>query len=141
VEPASLPEGEVWWHEVVGTPVTDMSGDRLGTVADIYRAGAAEVLVVRDGPLGELDIPNVAMIVREFAPREGRIVVDVQALDPEPPAAARPRGRRTTRAAAAVARPEVDEAGEAMRSRGPADPAAPAGPDERPVDATVSDSK
>ena len=101
VEPASLAEGEVWWHEVVGTPVTDTAGGTLGVVADIYRAGGAEVLVVREGPLGELDVPNVATIVRDFEPRAGRIVVDLEALDPERPAPAHPRGRRTTRAAAA----------------------------------------
>ena len=100
VEPASLAEGEVWWHEVVGTPVTDIAGGPLGVVADVYRAGGAEVLVVREGPFGELDVPNVATIVRTFAPRAGRIVVDLEALDPERPAPARPRGRRTTRAAA-----------------------------------------
>jgi 16S rRNA processing protein RimM len=94
----SLPEGEVYWHEVIGVPVVDLAGDALGSVAGIYRAGAAEILVVEhDGR--ELDIPNVATIVRTFAPREGRIVVDRAALDlPAEPAARRPRGRRTRRA-------------------------------------------
>ena len=136
VEPASLAEGEVWWHEVVGTPVSDTSGGPLGVVADVYRAGAAEVLVVRDGPLGELDIPNVASIVREFAPRAGRIVVDVQALDPEPPAPARPRGRRTTRAAAAATRPEEAPAGSEASSGNEADRASPVAPVKRVGDGT-----
>lgn len=102
MSPDSLAAGEVWWHEVVGTPVTDASGAALGEVADVYRAGGAEVLVVTGGPLGELDIPNVAAVVTEFAPREGRIVVDLEVLDPEAPAPRRPRGRRTTRAAASA---------------------------------------
>jgi ribosomal 30S subunit maturation factor RimM len=100
VSPDSLAAGEFWWHEVVGTPVTDASGAALGEVAGVYRAGGAEVLVVTGGPLGELDVPNVATIVTEFAPREGRIVVDLEVLDPEPPAPRRPRGRRSSRAAA-----------------------------------------
>jgi ribosomal 30S subunit maturation factor RimM len=108
----SLAPGESWWHEVVGTAVVDATGSPLGTVADVYRAGGAEVLVVRDGPLGELDVPNVSSVVREFAPRAGRIVVDVVALDPELPAARRPRGRRSRRAAdAAERRGPTDEAG------------------------------
>lgn len=85
-------------------PVLGLDGTALGTVDDIYRAGAAEVLVVRGGPLGELDVPNVASIVREFAPREGRIVVDAAVLDlDEAPPPRRPRGRRTRRAHDAAA--------------------------------------
>ncbi|HYM82686.1 MAG TPA: ribosome maturation factor RimM [Candidatus Dormibacteraeota bacterium] len=101
----SLAAGEVWWHEVVGTPVEDLEGRPVGVVADLYRAGGAEVLVVNGGPLGELDVPNVASIVPTFAPREGRIVVDLAVLDPEPVVAKRPRGRRTTREAPMRAAP------------------------------------
>ncbi len=104
VGPDELAEGDVYWHEVVGVPVVDLDGSPLGSVADVYRVGVAEVLVVRGGPLGELDVPNVAAVVREFAPREGRIVADAAALDlDETPRARRPRGRRTRRALAAGA--------------------------------------
>ena len=74
-----LPRGEFYWHEVVGSKVTDLSGTALGEVVDIYRAGGAEVLVVR-GPSGELDIPLVRSVVRTFAPANGEIVVDGDAL-------------------------------------------------------------
>jgi 16S rRNA processing protein RimM len=98
VDPAELPAGEVYWHEVVGCPVVDAAGADLGRVVDIFRVGGAEVLVV-EGPLGELDIPNVASIVLEFAPRDGRIVVDRESLDLDAaPPPKRPRGRRTRRA-------------------------------------------
>ncbi len=107
VPEGSLGPGEVWWHEVVGTAVTDTAGGSLGVVADVYRAGGAEVLIVRGGPLGELDVPTVATIVREFAPREGRIVVDVAALDLGSAGPPRPRGRRTRRAALAASRAPV----------------------------------
>jgi len=103
VSPDELPEGDVYWHEVVGVTVTGLDGSVLGTVEEIYRAGAAEVLVVRGGPFGELDLPNVATIIREFTPREGRIVVDTTVLDiDETPRPRRPRGRRTRRALAAA---------------------------------------
>jgi 16S rRNA processing protein RimM len=97
-----LGRDEVYWHEVLDVPVTSLDGAVLGRVSDVYRAGGAEVLVVKGGQLGELDIPNVAAVVREFAPRDGRIVVDVDALDLDPePRGPAPRGRRTRRALAA----------------------------------------
>jgi 16S rRNA processing protein RimM len=74
-----LPRGEFYWHEVVGAKVTDASGTALGEVVDVYRAGGAEVVVVR-GPAGELDIPLVRSVVRTFAPASGEIVVDGDAL-------------------------------------------------------------
>ncbi len=106
-----LRRGEYWWHEVIGCAVRDVDGDELGTVADVYRAGGAEVLLVR-GARGELDVPVVRSVVRIFAPRRGEIVVDGSALGvrgdaaeategaPEP---ARPR--RSRRRAGAVAAP------------------------------------
>jgi len=88
VEPGEqLPRGEFYWHEVVGAKVVGVDGAALGEVVDMYRAGGAEVALVR-GPLGELDIPLVRPIVRIFAPARGEIVVDVDALglDEEPEA-------------------------------------------------------
>lgn len=74
-----LPKGEFYWHEVVGAKVSDVDGTALGEVVDIYRAGGAEVVVVR-GPAGELDVPLVRSVVRIFAPARGEIVVDADAL-------------------------------------------------------------
>jgi 16S rRNA processing protein RimM len=74
-----LPRGEFYWHEVIGTRVSDVDGTALGEVADVYRAGGAEVVVVR-GPAGELDIPLVRSVVRIFAPARREMVVDGEAL-------------------------------------------------------------
>lgn len=95
----ALPEGEYYWHEVIGARVTTTDGRDLGSVRDIFRAGGGEVLIVDGGAWGELMVPAVSAVVREFAPADGRIVVDAEslALDEEPPAP-RPRGRRTSRA-------------------------------------------
>jgi 16S rRNA processing protein RimM len=76
-----LARGEYYWHEVIGVPVTDVDGSALGVVRDVYRAGGAEVFVVRDGPVGEFDLPAVRAFIRVFAPRRGEIVVDAEALD------------------------------------------------------------
>jgi 16S rRNA processing protein RimM len=74
-----LPRGEFYWHEVIGSSVTDVDGTALGEVTDVYRAGGAEVVVVR-GPAGEVDVPLVRAVVRIFAPARGEIVVDGEAL-------------------------------------------------------------
>jgi len=80
VEPGEqLPRGEFYWHEVIGAKVVSTADRPLGEVVDLYRAGGAEVVVVR-GPLGELDVPLVRPVVRIFAPARGEIVVDVDAL-------------------------------------------------------------
>jgi 16S rRNA processing protein RimM len=77
---ASLAEGEVYWHEVIGAVVRDPHGRELGVVRDVYRAGGAEVYLVGGGIAGEFDLPAVSALIREFAPREGRIVVDPAAI-------------------------------------------------------------
>lgn len=94
-----LGEHAAYWHELIGVPVATGDGEQLGTVHDVFRAGEADVLVVRGGARGEVLVPAVRSAVTDFAPREGRIVVDRDALAlDEAPAAPRARGRRTTRA-------------------------------------------
>ena len=75
----ALPEGEFYWHQVIGAGVWDVDGTELGAVKDVYRAGGAEVLLV-SGPAGELDVPVVRTVIRVFEPGQGRIVVDGEAL-------------------------------------------------------------
>jgi hypothetical protein len=68
-----------FFHELEGLAVRAASGEELGTVVEIYRAGGAEVFVVR-GPRGELDVPGVRGIVTELAPERGEMIVDLDAL-------------------------------------------------------------
>jgi 16S rRNA processing protein RimM len=114
-----LPAGTYWWHEVTGAQVVTADGEVLGTVADVFRAGEGEVFAVRGGPRGEVLVPAVAGIVTELAPRDGRIVVDRDALGlDEEPARPRPRGRRTTRALRAATGPSEQEASSGDTSPG-----------------------
>ncbi len=83
---AELAEGQAFWHEVIGSEVKGMNGDVLGTVADVYRAGEAEVYIVRGGPAGEFDLPAVRTVIRDFAPERGEIVIDEAVLDLASPA-------------------------------------------------------
>ena len=78
---SDLEPGAAYWHEVIGTEVRGLDGRVLGTVADVYRVGEAEVVVVSGGPAGEFDLPVVKDIVRTFAPDRGEIVVDEAILD------------------------------------------------------------
>jgi 16S rRNA processing protein RimM len=99
IPPNTLPEGAAWWHDVVGAAVTTTVGEALGSVVDLFRSGGAEVLVVEGGQRGELLVPMVASVVTDFAPRDGRVVVDADALGLEAPAPRRPRGRRSSKTA------------------------------------------
>ena len=47
-ELAPLEPGEFYWHELVGCSVVDREGRRIGTVREIWDAGAHDVLVVED---------------------------------------------------------------------------------------------
>ena len=91
---AGLPRGSYFWHEVIGATVRDLHDHALGVVEDVYRAGEAEVFVVRGGPRGEFDLPAVRAFIRIFAPKRGEIVVDADALGLDEPATHRPRRRR-----------------------------------------------
>ena len=98
VAPEARPDDSWYWHEVTGARVATAAGEDLGTVTDIFRTGGSEVFVV-EGPRGEILIPAVSSMMVEFAPAEGRIVVDGEALaldDTE--SRSKVRGRRTTRA-------------------------------------------
>ena len=71
--------GRWLWSELEGLAVRGTNGEELGRVVEIYRAGGAEVFVVR-GPRGELDIPGVHGIVTDLAPDRGELIVDMDAL-------------------------------------------------------------
>jgi 16S rRNA processing protein RimM len=127
VEP--LPEGSYWWHEVMDVPVTTGDGEVLGRVVEVFRAGGGEVLVVRGGARGEVLVPAVRAVMLDFAPREGRIVVDAEALDlAGEPVGRRPRGRRTTRALR-TSGPAVGGPPAEPGAQGPPDPGAGDPPD------------
>ena len=120
--PADAPtEPGTWhWHEIIGLTARTTDGRELGAVRDVYRAGGAEVYLVR-GPRGELDIPAVRPVIVELDPPRGVLLVDAEALaldeTPErddaedrparPPAPRRAR-RRERRARAAAPRQNPD---------------------------------
>jgi 16S rRNA processing protein RimM len=69
--------GRVYWDDVIGLVVRDRDGAEIGTVVDCYRAGGAEVYLLRTPDGGELDLPAVASVIVDFRPREGVITADL----------------------------------------------------------------
>lgn len=80
IEPAPLPEGSYYWHQLEGLQVVDTTGSEVGTLVEIFRAGEAEVYRI-EGPAGEQLVPAIRDVVREIDLAAGRIVIDYQAED------------------------------------------------------------
>jgi 16S rRNA processing protein RimM len=110
-----IPPDRVLWDEVIGVLVRDPEGQIIGEIRDLYRAGGAEVYVVHTPDGGEIDIPAVASVIVEFAPRDGRIIADLTGseISVRAPKGPRRRGPKKTpgsvaslRAAKASRRPK-----------------------------------
>jgi 16S rRNA processing protein RimM len=67
-------EHEFYYHEIEGFEVETVSGERLGSVVEIFPTGANDVLVVR-GPGGEHLIPVITDVVRTIDRAGRRIVI------------------------------------------------------------------
>ncbi len=65
----SLPENEVWVHELIGSAVSDRAGTDLGTIVAVEANPAHDILVTEEGVL----IPIVFVVERDA----GRVVVDL----------------------------------------------------------------
>lgn len=71
------------WDEVIGLTVRDSRDTVIGEVVDCYRAGGAEVYLVRTPDGGELDLPAVASVITTFDPRAGVIIANLDAMEIE----------------------------------------------------------
>ena len=114
--------GRWYFHELEGLAVRSTRGEELGTVVEIYRAGGAEVFLVR-GPRGEMDVPGIEGIVAELAPERGEMIVDLELLDldarpVEDEEYVRPRDRRPRK--------------QSKGPKGPAQPPKGSGPVKKP---------
>jgi 16S rRNA processing protein RimM len=71
--------GSYLWADLLGLRAETPDGKPLGTVHEIIRAGAADVLVIRaEGSREELLVPAIASVVREVDISGGRVVVAPQ---------------------------------------------------------------
>ena len=80
-----LPEGEYYWHELVGCRVESQEGRVIGTVREIWETGAHDVLVVEAEDGRQHLISTARELVPVIDPAAGRIVIELLPglLEPE----------------------------------------------------------
>ena len=71
----TLPEGEFYWHELVGCQVESESGLAAGVVQEIWATGAHDVLVVVDERGVRRLVPTAAELLKSIDLGIRRIVV------------------------------------------------------------------
>ena len=60
-----LPEGEFYYHELLGLSVLDETGEPLGKVTEIMQTGANDVYVVTNEAGREILLPAIAEVILE----------------------------------------------------------------------------
>jgi len=71
-----LPQGEFYWHEVIGLLVVDATNsEELGHVTDILETGANDVYVVKPAVGKEILVPAIKDVVKSIDPSEGRMLI------------------------------------------------------------------
>lgn len=118
-----IPPDRVLWDEVIGVTVRDAQGEVIGEIRDLYRAGGAEVYVVHTPDGGEIDLPAVAAVIVEFAPREGRIIADLTGSEISVRAPKGPRRRGPQKTPGSVASLRAAKASRRPKQRSAKPPA------------------
>ena len=70
-----LPPGVVYWQDLEGLRVVDVTGAEYGVVSHLIETGANDVVVVK-GVSGELLIPYISSVIREVDRVAGVLWVD-----------------------------------------------------------------
>lgn len=76
-----LPDGTWYWHELEGLTVTHEDGTPIGLLAEVFRAGGAEVYRIEREGTDDLLVPALRRLVRSIDPAAGRIVLAPEALE------------------------------------------------------------
>lgn len=72
-----LPEGEYYWHQLIGCEVFGTDGQTVGTVKQMIETGAHDVFVVESAEGRQHLIPSAGDLVREIDIEARRIVVEL----------------------------------------------------------------
>lgn len=65
-----LPEGEYYWHQLIGLEVVTIDGQRVGRIRDILATGSNDVYVT-EGPL----IPAIKEVVERIDLEAGQMII------------------------------------------------------------------
>ncbi len=73
-EAVPLPEGIFYWFEIIGMEVISESGEKLGTIVDVFETGSNDVYVMKKGRK-ETYIPATKEIVKQVDRKAKRMVI------------------------------------------------------------------
>ena len=73
----SLPEGQLYQHELIGFDVVDENGEPLGRLVEILETGANDVYVIRNEAGKELLLPAIPSVILELDAAQRLIHVHV----------------------------------------------------------------
>lgn len=69
-----LPEGEYYWHDLIGLQVITETGDALGRIETIFPTGSNDVYVCKSEHR-EILLPAIGDVIREIDLKKGIMVV------------------------------------------------------------------
>jgi 16S rRNA processing protein RimM len=75
-EAVPLPEGQYHWYEIIGMQVESESGEKLGTITDIFSTSSNDVYVMEAGER-EIYLPATKDVIRQVDPKAKRMVIRV----------------------------------------------------------------
>jgi 16S rRNA processing protein RimM len=75
-EAVPLPDGQYYWFELVGLEVVSESGEKLGTIVDIFETGSNDVYVMKAGKK-EIYLPATREVIKQVDRATKRMVIHV----------------------------------------------------------------
>jgi 16S rRNA processing protein RimM len=75
-EAVPLPEGQYYWYELIGMEVESESGEKLGTIVDIFQTGSNDVYVMKSGAK-EVYLPAIKDVIKQVDRKAKRMVIHV----------------------------------------------------------------
>lgn len=69
-----LPEGQYYWYELIGMEVLSESGEKLGTIVDIFETGSNDVYVMKRGAK-DVYLPATKEVIKQVDRKAKRMVI------------------------------------------------------------------
>ena len=76
-----LPEGRYYVGDLIGLPVLDEQGNRIGTFKDVLPTGSKDVYVIQPPEGKDILVANIPENIREIDLKNGRIIVRLPEWD------------------------------------------------------------